>query len=382
MAAANVAIVGIGEVTPQRYLEEELDELACDAIDLALADAGLSATDIDGIICESTMNFPVLETLAGTFGLQPDVFLAQAGGAGMGIVGSPKVARMAIETGAATSVVCFYASKLGSMARKVYDYHGDIPHKANLEVPFGFFPQVAYMAAMATRYLAEYGYDADDFRHVVDTQREWAGRNELAIKKDRLDGDDYRAKPMVATPLRTPDCALMNDGAIAYVMTSSDRARDLRQPLVEIAACSTATEAIAEHSHLGVRPDLLSLPSRLSAGLAFSHAGAGPGDIDLLQLYDCFSIIPVIQLEDMGFCGRGEALGLYAKGEMRPGGPLPVNTHGGLLCHSYLLSGNHLIEAVRQLRGSGKDAQIPDAETAVVTAWNAQEHATAILVKP
>jgi acetyl-CoA acetyltransferase len=374
-----IAIAGIGELKPARFLDGELDDLAVAAIELAVADAGLSIGDIDGIICESTFMFSVQSTLAATLGLAPDVFLAQAGGAGMGIIGAPRLAQLAIDAGLATNVVCFYASKLGSMTEAVYDYHAEIPHKATFELPFGFFPQVAYMAAMANRYMAQYGYDADDFWPVVNSQRQWASMNPLAVKPEVLSLDAYRAKPMVADPLRTADCSLKTDGAMAYVMTSSERARDLRHRVVEVVSCAVATEAIAEHSHLSVRPDLTTLPSRLAGPAALRSAGLATADIDVIELYDCFSIIPVIQLEDIGFCGRGEALARYRAGDMRPGGPLPVNTHGGLLCHSYLLSGNHLVEAVRQLRGDSGQAQLPDARTALVTAWNAQEHATLVV---
>lgn len=374
-----IAITGVGELAPARTLPGSIDELSIDAIELAVRDAGLSFDDIDGVICETTFMPTVQINLAGALGLRPETFFAQAGGAGMGIVGVPRLAELVIEAGLATNVVCFYASKLGSESTAVYDYHAEIPHKPNFEMPFGFFPQAAYMAAMATRYLAQYGHGPDDLGYVVGAQREWAARNPLAIKPELLPMEEYRKKPLVADPFRTSDCSLKNDGAVAYVMSSVERARDMPHPVVRVAACTTATEPIAEHSYLGVRPDLTTLPSRFAGPAALRQAGLAPTDIDVLELYDCFSIIPVLQLEDMGFCERGEALDLYRKGEMSPGGSMPLNTHGGLLSHSYLLSGNHLVEAVHQLRGNAGAAQLTDPHTALVTAWNAQEHASLVL---
>lgn len=374
-----LAIAGIGEVKPERSLPGDVESLVIDAIELALTDAGLTFADVDGIVCEYSSMPGLLSTLVATLGLPPETFMAQIGLAGVGLVGAPRLARLALEAGEASTIVCFYGSKFGSESSSIYEYHANLPYKANFELPVGFFPQAAYMAAMGRRYLAQYGYEQDDLGHVVRSQREWAVLHEDAIKRELLSEHEYLAKPLVADPLRNVDCALMNDGAVAFVMTTEARARDLAKPVVAAAGVSVVCDAVAEHSHLGLRPDLTSLPSRFSAPRALAEAGIVAGDIDVFELYDCFSVVPVVQLEDIGVCERGEALDLYRKGEMRPGGAIPVNTHGGLLAHSYLMAGNHLVEAVKQLRGAAEDRQVADARTALVTGWSAQEHASLVL---
>lgn len=375
-----VAIVGIGEVPPARHLPGTTSELALIAIERAVQDAGLTAGDIDGIVGEGTSgSLQVLPDVIATLGLSPDTFTAQGGGAGVGLVGSPLLAQLAIDAGLATTVVCFYAAQFGSESQSVYEYHAKIPVKAEFEIPHGMFPQPAYMAAMANRYLYEHGYQPDDLAQVTLSQREWAAKHPEAIKGELLSLDDYHTKPIIAAPLRNVDCSLMNDGAIAFVMTSVERARDLRQRPVRVAGSWRVNEPIGEHSHLAVREDFLSLPSRFSGPKALELAQISVKDIDLFEIYDCFSIIPVLQLEDLGVFERGEALAHYRKGEMRPGGSMPVNTHGGLLAHSYLIGGNHMVEAVRQLRGAAGDRQVAGAGTALVTGWSSQEHATTIL---
>lgn len=375
-----VAIVGIGEVPPARHLPGTVPDLVLAAIERAVHDAGLTTADIDGIVGEGTSgSLQVLPDVIASLGLSPDTFTAQGGGAGVGLVGSPLLAQLAIDAGLATTVVCFYGARFGSESQSVYDYHAKIPVKAEFEIPHGMFPQPAYMAAMANRYLYEHQYEPDDLAQVTLSQREWAAKHPEAIKGEPLSLDDYHAKPIVAAPLRSVDCSLMNDGAIAFVMTSVERARDLRRRPVHVAGSWRVNEPTGEHSHLAVRQDYLSLPSRYSGPRALQLAQMSVKEIDVFEIYDCFSIIPVLQLEDLGVCEPGEALAHYRKGEMRPGGSLPVNTHGGLLSHSYLIGGNHMIEAVRQLRGEAGERQVTGAGSALVTGWSSQEHATTVL---
>ena len=162
-------------------------------------------------------------------------------------------------------------------------------------------------------------------------------------------------------------------------MTSAERARDLRQRPVVTASVAHTYDPISMHAHLAVREDMLSLPSKVSGPLALERAGMSIHDIDLFEVYDCFSIIPLVTLEDMGLHERGAALDGYVKGEMAPGGSTPVNTHGGLTAHSYLLGITHFNEAVAQLRGDAGERQVPGAQHALVTGWASNEMSTCIL---
>jgi acetyl-CoA acetyltransferase len=379
MSKPRIAIVGIGETPNARHLAEDLPTLAVQAIEAAVADAGLAISDIDGIVSEYFVSPALVYDLVSAFGWPEDIFSAHIGLCGAGTVASPLLAKMAIEAGLAKNIVCYFGVKWGTEAAAFSSHHSEDPYKANLEMPFGFFPQAAYMAAMANRYLAEYGYDRDDLARVSMTQRRWSSMHPEASKRELLTLEQYHASPMVSDPYHNADCALLSDGAAAFVMTTEDVAADLRQTPVVVAGCARSTSSVTEHAYLGVRPDLLSLPSSSSGPRALKAAGMTPDDIDVAELYDCFSIIPVIQLEDIGFCERGAGLGLYRDGVTAPGGRLPVNTHGGLTCHSYLLGISHLCEAVKQLRGDAADRQVPGARHALVGGWAGPEHSTAVL---
>jgi acetyl-CoA acetyltransferase len=377
--AADVAIAGIGESELGRRLEADLLTLIIDAIVRATDDAGIRPSDIDGIVSDTMLTPALAIDVAMTLGLPPETFVAHLGCSGAGVVAAPMLAGMALRHGLATNIVTFTGLKVGSEAGSAYSSHLSDPYKGNLELPYGFFPQAAYMAAMASRYLWEYGYTPDDLGQVPMAEREWASLNATALKRDPLTLEKYHASPMVADPFRVVDCAMNSDGAAAYVMTTRERARDLQRRPVDVASCVWAREPLSFHGSMSVRPDNTTIAARFSGPPALERAGVAPADVDFAELYDCFSIIPVIQLEDLGLAQRGEALGLYVKGETRPGGSLPVNTHGGLMAHSFLISANHVCEAVRQLRGEAGAGQVPDAEVGVVTGWGTPEHSTLVL---
>jgi acetyl-CoA acetyltransferase len=174
---------------------------------------------------------------------------------------------------------------------------------------------------------------------------------------------------------------LISDGAAAYVVTSLERARDLRKPPAAIAGVGIASLPITLTSFFTQKADFLSLGSVVSGAAAYETAGLAPGDIDVAEIYDCFSISMVLQLEDLGFCPRGEGFAFCSDGRIAPGGSFPVNTMGGHLSYAYMPGMNHVIEAVRQLRGERGAAQVPDTEVALVAALGGNDHATTILTK-
>ncbi|MGE0305818.1 MAG: thiolase family protein [Acidimicrobiia bacterium] len=381
MGDERIAIVGIGETATARSLDATLPELLCEAVELAAHDAGLAISDIDGIVTETGFMPPHCYDIAASYGLSPDIFIGHTGLGGAGTIGSPALASIAIRSGAARNVLCLFGVKWGSETGAAYAYHSADPFKANLELPYGFFPQAAYMATSARQYLDRYGRTEVELAQVAIVTREWASLHPAAGKREPLSLDDYFASPLVADPLRNVDCCLLSDGAAAFIMSPIEVARDLRSEVIAVSGCGRSVEPITEHAYLSIRPDLLSLGSRISAPKAIERAGLTAAEIDVVEIYDCFSINTVIQLEDAGFCGRGEALDLYAERTSAPGGRLPVNTHGGLLSHSYLLGISHVCEAVTQLRHEAGDRQVDGARSAFVSGLAAMDHASLVLMR-
>jgi acetyl-CoA acetyltransferase len=334
--------------------------------------------EVDGLIGEAS-RFPYLmPDLQTALGLGPDTFTAHIGHSGSGIVATPMVAKGAAAAGQGSTFLCVYGISLSDDGG-AGAYHEQRPFKANLEMPIGYFPQPVWMAAMANRYLAVHGLDAEQLGHVPISSRDWASLHPAAERRQPITMKDYRASEMVSTPYRMLDCCLVGDGAAALLLTTRERARDLPRPAITVAGVHRAVEPFPEQEYLSVRREQLGLPSRWSGPAALRQAGLTFADIDVAYLYDCFSIIPVLQLEDMGFCEAGQGLNLFASGATRPGGRLPVNTHGGLMSHSFVPGINMIIEAVTQLRGQAGLRQVTNARAALVGGWAAHEHSTLVL---
>jgi acetyl-CoA acetyltransferase len=378
-----VAIVGVGETEIRWQDPRSVRELVTDAVRRALDDAGLSGADVDGVATEAyamATDAPADE-IAFAIGMTDRGFSAHTSLAGAGTVGSIQLARAAIESGLASVVISYYGISLSTTAGGVYAVHAHEPAKAALEMPFGFYGQPVYFAAIAQRYAYEYGLPPEELGSIAVAARAFAERTPGALRREPLAIDDYLANAVVADPLRKLDCCLMNDGAAAFVLTGLERARDLRQPPVVVAGTGFGARPLTQATYFSQNPDYLTLPSAISGPRAFADAGLTPADVDVAELYDCFSVSTILQLEDLGFVPRGEGARFAASGAIGPKGTLPVNTNGGLLSHSYTVGAGHVVEAVRQLRGARGDAQVDDAEVAAVTGLGAMDHATAILTK-
>lgn len=376
----SVAIVGVGE-TDYAFKEARTPTaLAIDAVRRALADAGLQPADVDGFVTEAYTMKVHVDEVAERLRVPDRRFTAQAGIAGAGTVGAAGLARMAIESGQADVVVSYYAINLsGRGAGGAYQIHAGDQAKASFEMPFGFYGQPVYFAAAAARYAHQFGLTAEELGSVAVAMRGHAARTPNALKREPLTLEGYLDSPMIATPLRKLDCCLVNDGGVAFVMTSLDRARDLPRPPVVIAGAGFGSKPVSQAQYFSQSADLLTTPAAISAPRAFADAGLTPADVDVSEIYDCFTISMLLQLEDTGLVAKGEGAALAATGALGPGGSMPVNTHGGLLSQSYLVGGNHVVEAVRQLRGDRGGAQVAGAEVAMVTGLGAPEHATLLL---
>ena len=379
----SVAIVGVGETEPRWQDPRPVRELVTDAVRRALADAGLRGADVDGVATEAyamATDAPPDE-IGHAIGMVDRTFTGHTSLAGAGTVGAIQLAALAIESGLASVVISYYGISLSTTAGGVYAVHAHEPAKATLEMPFGFYGQPVYFAAIAQRYAHEYGLQPEELGSIAVSARAFAERTPGALRREPLDIEGYLANPVVADPLRKLDCCLMNDGAAAFVMTALDRARDLRQPAVIVAGTGFGSRPLTQATYFSQNPDYTTLPSAISGPRAFASAGIAPSDVDVAEIYDCFSMSTIMQLEDLGFAPRGEGARFAASGAIGPKGRLPVNTHGGLLSHSYTVGAGHVVEAVRQLRGARADAQVDGAEVAVVAGLGAMDHATAVLTK-
>jgi acetyl-CoA acetyltransferase len=259
-------------------------------------------------------------------------------------------------------------------------FHAAEPFKANLELPFGWFPQPVYFATIARRHMHDYGTKPEELGAIAVACRRHANLHPGAVMHDKaLSLDDYLAQPMLVDPLRLADCCLISDGGAAYVMTTPERARDLRRPPVRVAGVG---EGLSDSgTHWSQQRDFTSTPQVFSAPGAFAMAGVRPEDVDVLTLYDPFTIVALMQIEDMGFCKKGEG-GAFVAGDRlyHDAGGLPYNTHGGLLSHAYVLGIAHVVEVVRQLRGEAH-AQVPDAEVGVYGGYTGHMASTLVLTR-
>jgi acetyl-CoA acetyltransferase len=377
-----IAIVGVGETDYQWSDPRTPAALALDATRRALADAGLGGAHVDGFVIEAATlgGSAPSDELARHLGVRNRAFSAQLGIAGSGIVGAPVIAELAIEAGLADVVVCYHGINLtGQGQGGAYAYHAGDAAKAAFEMPFGFYGQAVYFAIAAARYQHEHGLSSEQLGAVAVAARAHAARTPNALRREPLTIEEYLADPMVADPLRKLDCCLVNDAGVAFVMTSLERARDLRRPPVVVAGAAIGSKPVTEAQYFTQSEDLLTTPAAISGPLAFKRAGLTASDVDVAEIYDCFSIGVLLQLEDLGLAARGEGGVFAASGALGPSGSLPVNTHGGLLSQSYAVGGNHVVEAVRQLRGERGEAQVAGAEVALVTGLGAPEHATLLL---
>lgn len=382
--SGQVAIVGVGDAIYKRASGKNASQIAIEATERALADSGLDPAEVDGIMFNPMVGSQIdADTYRAHFGTQQEIWMSNKGGAMVWAATAPEVAARAIRDGKASVILNLFAvdwfSQKGSdEGEGPGKFHGQERMKANFELPFGWFPQPVYFATIARRHMWQYGTREEDLGAIAVTCRRHANGHPDAITRDRtLSLDDYLARPTMVDPLRMEDCCLISDGGGAYIMTSVERARDLAKPLVEVVGVAEGySNSGAYWSQQG---DFTATPQVYSAPQAFEMAGLAPSDVDVLTLYDPFSIVALMQIEDMGFCEKGSA-GEFVSGTNlhfdTPG--LAYNTHGGLLSHAYVLGISHVNEVVRQLRGEAAN-QVPDAKVGVYGGYTGHMASTLIL---
>ncbi len=371
MIRDKAAVVGIGTTEYVRDIGRTELETALEAIRAALDDAGLTARDVDAVFkIETPGEEPNSELdVARNLGV-PNLRVWGGAGYGGGAACAPVVhAAMAIASGMATVAVAFRARNRGSGTRPWAKMGARVGGTAAFEVPYGLVGPVQQIAILARRYMHEYGATSEQFARVAVTQRSNAARNPRAFFREPITVEDVLSSRPIADPLHLLDCSLETDGACAVVVTGAERARDLKQAPAYI---SGAAQGMGPRhymmSGLLYKDDPFDLPPIYAARDVYSQAGMGPEDVDVALLYDVFSPMVLWQLEAYGFCKRGEAGAFVAEGRIDwPDGDVPVNTHGGSLSEAYVHGFNHVLEGVRQIRGTST-CQVRDASVALVAA--------------
>jgi acetyl-CoA acetyltransferase len=368
MSLTPTAIVGIGQTRPVRRSEKGLRALVVEAIEAAIADSGLSPGDIDGVITDGLVMPTTVprDYIAAQFGIDRRFDGGMSYG-GAGTAAAPGLAQLAISTGQARAVVYYFGVDWGTRASGPYGFHDLYAAKMAFEKPYGFTGQPSYFGLWAKRYMHEFGLTGRDLAMIAVTQRESALLNPFSQVTAPMTYDDYFAARMISDPLRVPDCCLITDGACAFVMTSLERARDLPKPPVRVLGTGFGSEPITGDDVFTQPAGMMRIPgARAATERALAQAGVTLDDVDFAEVYDCFTISCLLQIEEIGFCKRGEGAAFIREKGMGIGGGLPINTHGGLLSHSYLLGVEHVVEAVRQLRGEAGAGQVHDARVGLV----------------
>jgi acetyl-CoA acetyltransferase len=359
------AIAGIGYTGFSRNSGVSTLTLALRAIDGALRDAGLDRTRLDGVACHRVGDSVQAVLVAQALGIDDLRFHLDMFGGGSTSHQVVAAAAMAVATGTADYVVCWRAInarsewRMGGTGRAAPD-----TAEFQYQLPYGYATPPQQFAMQARAYLAAYGVTGEDLGRVAITQRGHAQANERAMMRSPLTMEDYLASRWIVEPLRLFDCCLETDAAVALVVTTAERARDLGRPPVLIGGAAYGSGHTLFSNGRG---DLTTSAAAMLAPRLYRAAGVGPGEIDVAQLYDAFTPLVLLQLEDYGFCGKGEAAGFVAAGHTALGGRLPVNTHGGHLSEGYVHGLNHVAEAVAQLRGECGARQVPGARVALST---------------
>lgn len=368
-------MVGVGETGYFRDGSDDVCDLILDASMQAIADAGLTPGDVDGII--PPPGYMTAEEIAAHLGVPDVAYHVSVLMGGASPTASLQTAAMAIACGLARTVLVTFgwpgysALRPRPGARPTHRQMnvGPLAETARSSYfPYGLSSAAQFYSMYLRAYVEAYPDAVDGAAEVALACRDHAQRNPSALMRGRtLSREEYDAAPYIAEPLRKFDCCLETDCAAAVVLTSLDRARHLPHPPVVYLAGAEGHPQPADD--ITARADLLELGIHRAAPRAFARAGVSPADIDLLEIYDCFTFVVLLQLEALGYAARGGAADFVAGGTIRLGGRYPVNTHGGLLSQGHCWGLNHVVEATRQLRYDAGAAQVDGAELALVTGY-------------
>ena len=362
-------VTGIGETVYMRGSSKTAFELQIESSLKAIGDAGLNPKDIDGIIPIGIVS-GTADDFIDNFGLPDLRFSAVVPHGGASPAMALQCAAAAVASGTCNHVLITFGRNVSAAANKAGARIHGMPQfhfVTEFEYAMGAIAPAQLYAPMARRHMELYGTTIEQFGEVAVACREHALLNGNAVMTKPITLEDHRNSRMIADPFRLLDCSLESDGGAAIVISATERASDLRHRKVYISGVAEghpdSPGAITQ------RPDMTSLGLAKAAPRAFQMAGVTPADIDVAEIYDCFTYAVIRQLEDMGFCAKGDGGPFVQGGRLRLGGALPTNTHGGLLSQAHVWGLNHIVELVRQLRGDAGRAQVKDAEVGVVTGY-------------
>jgi acetyl-CoA acetyltransferase len=364
----SVAIVGLGMTELGKVYGRTPGQFAVEAVRLAVADAGLAITDVDGLLVNPGVNNEIDLRLQMPLQLRDLRLSSTVQGYGSSAGSMVQLAALAIDAGMADVVACVYADAPLKEGKKLgAAYAGRAPAPAGLaSLPFasGLRSANARYALAARRHMETYGTTSEQLGAIAVSTREWAAMNPRAQKRTPITIEDHQASRMIADPLHLLDCCLVSNGGIAVVVTSAERAESLARPPVHVLGWG--------QSHPGYRMGrdsefgLVSGAAR-SGPEALKMAGVGLEEVDVRELYDCYTYTTLITLEDYGFCAKGEGGEFVASGALGPGGSHPTNTGGGELSSYYMWGMTPLSEAIIQVRGHGGERQVEAHDIAMVS---------------
>jgi acetyl-CoA acetyltransferase len=372
--AGKAAIAGIGATEFSKDSGRSELRLAAECVRAALDDAGLRPSDVDGLVT-FTMDTNSEIAVAREVGIPELTFFSQIGYGGGAAAATVQQAAMAVATGVADVVVCYRAfnersgHRFGQFNTELAARTTSAGVDASWSYPMGLGTPAANVAMVARRYMHAYGATSEDFGRVAVADRRHAATNPNAFFYGKpITLEEHQSSRWIAEPLHLLDCCQESDGGVAIVVTSAERARDLphRPALINGAAQGSGADQFIMTSYY--RDGLTGLPEMGLVGQQlWAQAGIAPEDVQVAILYDHFTPFVLIQLEELGFCPRGEARHFIADGAIEIDGQLPVNTHGGQLGEAYVHGMNGIAEGVRQVRGSAVN-QVADVEHVLVTA--------------
>ncbi len=363
-ALKDAAVVGIGRTNYMRKSGRTPLALAAEACRAALADCGLTPDDVDGFTCFSTGGTSASPSaVAHAIGVDDLGWSVNIFGGGNIVTSTVMGGVTAVTSGQAEVVVVYrvlasdtrYGKSLGAI---------QVEGEAQFAGPHGYLVPPQWFAMFAQRHQYEYGSTSEDLGAIAIQERLHASKNPHAVGKDLITLDDYMNSRWIAEPFRLFDCCYEVDGAVAIVITTSERAKDLPHPPVHVLGAADCNR------DGGSNVQFSNMTTMFSAGTApklWKRTGLQPQDIDVACMYDCFTFTVMATFEDFGFCEKGEVGDYFREGRATFGGDVVVNPHGGLLSEGYIHGMNHHYEAVLQLRNEAGNRQVANANTALVT---------------
>ena len=372
--SGKVVIAGVGHTAFGKHPGRGTVSLNVEAIRKALSDAGVVKDRVDGLFVKApTSKFEMMyaQKLAEALGIAPRIGGVYDHG-GASNISMISYAAMAIEAGLCAIAVVALADNPATGTRQAYEKsYGDDGSGLH-----GWFSTPAGYAMIARRHMGQYGTTSDQLGAIAVACRKHGANNPNAQLRKPLSLEQYRESRLIVAPLRRDDCCLVSDGAAAVVLMSASKAAELKVakpvPVLGFGQGQTSWD-------VALRPDLTTTAAKVSAATAFQMAGLGPRDIDVAQIYDCFTIAPILTLEDYGFCAKGQGGAFVSGGNIEIGGELPMNTSGGLLSETGMPGLQLVIEGVRQMRGDSIN-QVKGAKTCIVSNQGGIMHTHATLI--